>query len=321
MKQHAQLLMDRRGAPDNMWFLTMDYIAHVQNHCAKGSIGWKIPLQVQQGETNDISHLLCFSFFQPILYYDPDISFPESKEKPGYFVGFAPNVGDSYCYKILIKDMKAIIHRSVVHDAKDYPNRNKRVQFSLEIDDELEKYNPMAGFAGSSHDKKPSSKGTQKPAQEQITSPRTRSQRPKLLKSRYTLLFSEARAVTSNTICWFLTHQWLKLPQDFKCSHDEPKSSWDLQQSQNKISKFSQAVSTLASPALKQNLFIMKQSEDNNVNDTEGNPDHELWHMKEALMHRCKPNKAHTSVTLLVIWENMSQPQWVDLNSLVLHDP
>jgi hypothetical protein len=31
IKSHAQVLLDRTGAPDNLWFLAQDYLAHVHN--------------------------------------------------------------------------------------------------------------------------------------------------------------------------------------------------------------------------------------------------------------------------------------------------
>jgi hypothetical protein len=33
-------------------------------------------------------------WFEPVLYLDPVSKFPESTERPGYFVGFADNIGD-----------------------------------------------------------------------------------------------------------------------------------------------------------------------------------------------------------------------------------
>jgi hypothetical protein len=42
-------------------------------------------------------------WFEPVLYLDPvsKLNFPETIERPGYFVGFADNVGDALTFKIL----------------------------------------------------------------------------------------------------------------------------------------------------------------------------------------------------------------------------
>ena len=82
-----------------------------------------------------------FYWFEPVLYLDPTASFPESKECPGYFVGFAHNVGDFLTFKILKDDMKTVIHRSVVRSARDQKTRNRRVTFSNEIEEKLSKNN------------------------------------------------------------------------------------------------------------------------------------------------------------------------------------
>jgi len=50
LKSYAQVLLDRSGAPDTMWFLAQDYLAHVHNLSANRQINWKIPEQVSRGD-------------------------------------------------------------------------------------------------------------------------------------------------------------------------------------------------------------------------------------------------------------------------------
>jgi hypothetical protein len=56
-----------------------------------------------KGGIPDISHILMFYWFEPVLYLDPvsKFPFPETTERPGYFVGFTDNVGDTLTFKIL----------------------------------------------------------------------------------------------------------------------------------------------------------------------------------------------------------------------------
>jgi hypothetical protein len=42
LKPHAQVLLDRTGAPDNLWFLVQDYLANVHNLSANRQLNWKI---------------------------------------------------------------------------------------------------------------------------------------------------------------------------------------------------------------------------------------------------------------------------------------
>jgi hypothetical protein len=43
LKSHAQVFLDRTGAPDSMRFLAQDYLAHVHNLSANLQINWQIP--------------------------------------------------------------------------------------------------------------------------------------------------------------------------------------------------------------------------------------------------------------------------------------
>jgi hypothetical protein len=48
LKSHAQVLLDRKGAPDNLRFLAQGYLAHVHNLSANRQLNWKIIEQVSK---------------------------------------------------------------------------------------------------------------------------------------------------------------------------------------------------------------------------------------------------------------------------------
>jgi hypothetical protein len=52
--------------------------------------------------------------------------FPETTERPGYFVGFADNVGDEMAFKILKNDLVTVLYRSVVRSSADASHRDKK---------------------------------------------------------------------------------------------------------------------------------------------------------------------------------------------------
>jgi hypothetical protein len=89
---------------------------------------------VRHGGLQDISAFLEYRFYEPVLYLDSDETFPSSKEKPGWWVGVANNVGDAMTFKILTEDSHKVIHRSVLRPAKDDRFKNKRVRFDPEPD-------------------------------------------------------------------------------------------------------------------------------------------------------------------------------------------
>jgi hypothetical protein len=68
---------------------------------------------------------------------DPVSKFPETTERPGYFVGFADNVGDTLTFKILKNDLITVLHRSVVRSAADASHRNRRVSFKSDVQELL----------------------------------------------------------------------------------------------------------------------------------------------------------------------------------------
>jgi hypothetical protein len=111
--------------------------------CTNLQLNWKIPEQVSsEGEgTPEISHILMFYWFEPVLYLDPvsTFKFPETTETLGYFVGFADadNVGDALTFKILKNDLVTVLHRSVVRLEADAGHRNRRVSFKSDVQESL----------------------------------------------------------------------------------------------------------------------------------------------------------------------------------------
>jgi hypothetical protein len=96
---------------------------------------YQIKYQGEGRGTPDISHILMFDWFEPILYLDPvsKFQFPESTERPGYFVGFADNVGDTLTFKIWKNDLVTVLHRSVVRSAAGASHWNRRVSFKSDV--------------------------------------------------------------------------------------------------------------------------------------------------------------------------------------------
>jgi hypothetical protein len=140
LKSHAQVLLDRTGTPDNLWCLG-HYLELVHNLSAKRQLNWKIPEQVSRERkwTPDISHILMFYWFEPVMYLDPvsKFQYPETTERPGYFVGFADNIRDALTFKILKNDLVTVLHRNVVRSAADASHRKRRVSFKSDVQESL----------------------------------------------------------------------------------------------------------------------------------------------------------------------------------------
>jgi hypothetical protein len=72
LKSHTQVLLDTTVPPDNLSFLTQDYLSHAHDLNVNHQPNWKIPEQVSRGSggTSDISHIVMFYWFEPVLYLD-----------------------------------------------------------------------------------------------------------------------------------------------------------------------------------------------------------------------------------------------------------
>jgi hypothetical protein len=127
VKSLTNVVMDRTGAPGLLWLLCMTYCVYMLNHLAHANLNWRTPIEAAFGYTPDVSSLLCFTFYQPVLYLDHESSFPSSREKLGHFVGISQNVGDALTFMVLTSDTQQIIHRSVVRPADSATDPNVRL--------------------------------------------------------------------------------------------------------------------------------------------------------------------------------------------------
>jgi len=97
------------------------------NRLAKADLNWRSSHEVCTGVAPDITVLLIFFFYECIYYLESEIPFPNSREKAGWFIGIAENVGDSLTFWILTEDTEKIIARSVIRTAEDPKTANQRI--------------------------------------------------------------------------------------------------------------------------------------------------------------------------------------------------
>jgi len=127
-KEWTNNLLNISGAPASCWLLAIQYVCFLQNHIAYKSLGWRTPMEWLCGYTPDISALLQFTFYEPVLYKRRDAKFPsDSSECIGRFVGVAESVGHPLTFKILTEN-GTVINRAVLRTALGQgPYRNLRV--------------------------------------------------------------------------------------------------------------------------------------------------------------------------------------------------
>jgi hypothetical protein len=125
VKKYAEKIMDRTGAPAYLWLFCMLYITYLLNRTAVEQLGWRTPYEKCFGETPDISGLLQFAFYEPVYYLDPNVSYPDTKEKLGHFLGIAENTGDDMVFWVLT-GKRTVLARSVCRSALNISEPNKR---------------------------------------------------------------------------------------------------------------------------------------------------------------------------------------------------
>jgi hypothetical protein len=85
------------------------------------------PIEEATGTKGDISPLLKFHWWEPVLYQAKESGIPsESREKAGTWVGIAETKGDILTYLVLTNDTKDVIACSNVRSGKDPNNPNIR---------------------------------------------------------------------------------------------------------------------------------------------------------------------------------------------------
>ena len=95
-------IMDRTGTPLAFWLLCLFYVIFLLSHMSSDALNSGTPIQEATGvKAEDISPLLKFHRWEPILYQAKG-SFPsDSREKRGTWCGIAGDQGDILTYLVL----------------------------------------------------------------------------------------------------------------------------------------------------------------------------------------------------------------------------
>ncbi|KAG7345437.1 hypothetical protein IV203_032968 [Nitzschia inconspicua] len=119
LKQMANTIMDRTGAPASTWLLCLMYVAFLLNHTWSDNIK-AVPLTALLGVTVDTSVLLRYHFWQPVHFKAVEPGFPsDTKEQLGHVVGISEHVGHALTWKVLDSTTNKVLHRSLLRPANE----------------------------------------------------------------------------------------------------------------------------------------------------------------------------------------------------------
>jgi hypothetical protein len=127
IKRYVNVILDRTGAPPNLWFLCLKYVCYLLNRLATALLQHKTPEYVAFGTVSDVSNLMHYHFYQPVYYKVPHFSFPsDSREQLGYRCSITEDCGDAMTYLIVSATTDQILPRSEIRPANNHL-RNLRV--------------------------------------------------------------------------------------------------------------------------------------------------------------------------------------------------
>ena len=90
IKKTTNAIMDRTATSAKYWLLCLLFTCYLFNHLSTESMGGEVPLTVAYGGPTDCSALLNYSWFEDVLYYTTEGSYPSAgKEKLGKWVEVA----------------------------------------------------------------------------------------------------------------------------------------------------------------------------------------------------------------------------------------
>ena len=115
VKRYANYVLTYSGAPGESWVLVIRYVIYIMNRTARNVLAWRTPYEKLHGQTPDISIMTKFQFWEPVLIYNHETSFPSTANKILVrFVGFSETVGNAGCYMVWNENTGQVLHRSLL---------------------------------------------------------------------------------------------------------------------------------------------------------------------------------------------------------------
>ena len=120
-KEMLTRLMILSGCDSRAWYRAVKHVEDIRNHLARKNLGWRCSLEARDGETQDITGLLCFLFWSFVYYKDHTHSATDEggNERLGRWMGRAKEYGDGMAYWILDVVTEELVVRSMVRAVDD----------------------------------------------------------------------------------------------------------------------------------------------------------------------------------------------------------
>lgn len=143
IKRGIRRAMQRARSPKRLWDYCGEWVLAIRRLTAHDitSLHDRVPCEVVEGNTPDISEYAQFDWYQYIWYHDPAVQFPEDAQKLGRWIGVAQDVGSPMTFWVLPASCR-VIARSTVSQLSDDELldpivKNRMVELNLAIAEKI----------------------------------------------------------------------------------------------------------------------------------------------------------------------------------------
>jgi hypothetical protein len=132
IKRGIRRATHRAQSPKRLWDYCGEWVAAIRRLTAHDipALDGRVPAEVVEGSTPDISEYAQFDWYQYVWYYDPTVSFPADPRKLARWVGVAHDVGNPVTFWVLPASCK-VIARSTVWGLTDDERNDPRIQAQI----------------------------------------------------------------------------------------------------------------------------------------------------------------------------------------------
>jgi Reverse transcriptase (RNA-dependent DNA polymerase) len=121
IKRGIKRAMQRARSPKRLWDYCGEWVSAIRRLTAHDipSLHDRVPCEVVEGNTPDISEYAQFDWYQYVWYHDPAVQFPDDARKIGRWVGVAHDVGSPMTFWVLPASCRVIARSTVSQLTED----------------------------------------------------------------------------------------------------------------------------------------------------------------------------------------------------------
>lgn len=115
LKRGMRRVMTRSRTPKRLWDYCGEWVAATRRLTAHDipSLDGRVPTEIVDGNTPDISEYVQFDWYQYVWYHDPAVQFPNDSKRLARWIGVAHDVGNPLTFWILPESCRVIARSTV----------------------------------------------------------------------------------------------------------------------------------------------------------------------------------------------------------------